>query len=382
MTASQRIPDGNGWWEVKANSISNVGIFPYSGRQLGMTGPDADRIFQVYRPAEELAAQECIDSFKLIPWVDDHTMLGPTLQALTDTAIPAEAKGVQGVIGQEVFFKDGGLYGNIKAFSSTLAEQIAGGKKQLSAGYRCVYDMVKGVFNGQHYDCIQRQIRGNHLALVNEGRMGPGVAVMDAFTFTVDAKEFFTMDKDTKDGGGEGGGAMTLEALTKIVGEIGPQVAALNVALAKMAGGGAAAAAPTDEKPPATPEEKPAAAAAPTDEKPAAMAADIAKLAQDFNEFKTNSTRAIMADIAKRDGLVKRLTPHIGAFDHAEKTLGEVAQYGCEKLGIKVAADAALPALEGYLHAAPGKTPAAQATTAADAAQASRTVAAFINAKA
>ncbi len=37
----------------------------------------------------------------------------------------------------------------------------------------------KGSFNGKMYDFIQRGIRGNHIALVDEARMGPDIAVLD-----------------------------------------------------------------------------------------------------------------------------------------------------------------------------------------------------------
>lgn len=381
-TTSQRVPDGNGWFEVKANPISRVGVFPYSGRQLGLDGPDADRIFQVYRPAEELAHPECLNSFKLIPWIDNHTMLGPNMQRLTDAAVPAEAKGVQGVIGEDVFFKDGTLYGNIKAFSNILADLIASGKRELSAGYRCVYDMVSGIFEGQHYDAVQRQIRGNHLALVTEGRMGPQVAVLDAFTFTFDSKDITMADPAKKDDDKSGGGAagMTLEQCITAVSEMAPQVAKLTAALAAM---GKPAAEPVIDGDGATPGATPGAEPA-EDLKPAvqAMDAQVKTLQATVKSLTENATRNVMADIAKRDVLVARLTPHTGTFDHAEKTLAEVAVYGCEKLGIKVAADAALPALEGYLTAVPGKTPAARVSTGQDAAlSGSGMVQDFINGK-
>lgn len=382
-TASARQYDGNGWFEVKANPISKVGIFPYSGAQLGLTGPDASRIFQVYRPAEELAHPECIESFKLIPWVDNHTALGPTLQKLSDAAVPAEAKGVHGVVGEDVFFKEGTLYANIKAFSNILADLIAAGKRELSAGYRCVYDMVSGVYEGQHFDCIQRQIRGNHLALVSQGRMGPDVAVMDHFTFTIDSKDFIMPDASKDEGATPGAGGMTLEQLTKVVGEFAPQLAALNAAMAKMAGGAAPAAAAAVED-----TTKPADAATPAEAtvdagavKPAEMAAMDAALKTtraELAELKTNGTRAIMKEIAVRDVLAQRLTPHIGAFDHAQMTLQDVAVYGCEKLGVKVAADAALPALEGYLTAAPAAVAASKARMGMDAANGSTLVQGYL----
>lgn len=350
--------DGNGWFEIKANPISKAGIFPYSGRQLGLTGPDADRIFNVLRPPEELADPECVESFKLLPWIDDHVMLGPVAQEMTDRALPAEKKGVQGVIGEEVFYKDGTLYANIKAFSSTLAALIEAGKRELSAGYRCIYDMTAGVWNGLRYDAIQRKIRGNHLALVSEGRMGPDVAVMDHFTFTFDAKELEMADQNQDGGNGNGGaGEMTLSQVAALVGELAPQVAKLTEAFAKLSPGAAATTA-TPEDNDSMSGDKGAAGAATTP-----GATDPAAKKDDGGEGTPAGSgmdeRAFVARIAKRDDLAAKISQHVGTFDHKGMTLDDVVTYGCDKLGIK--ADKGLQAamLEGYLHAKPAATPAA-----------------------
>ena len=338
--------DGNGWFEIKANPISKAGIFPYSGRQLGLAGPDADRIFQVLRPPEELADPECVESFKLLPWIDDHVMLGPVAQEMTDRALPAEKKGVQGVIGEEVFYKDGTLYANIKAFSSTLAALIEAGKRELSAGYRCIYDMTAGVWNGLRYDAVQRKIRGNHLALVSEGRMGPDVAVMDHFTFTFDAKEL-EMAEENKGGGA---GSMTLEQCVAMVSELAPQVAKLTEAFAKLSAPAAATATPAE---PAGDKGAPAATDPATEAKKDGEGGEGTPAGSGMDE------RAFVARIAKRDQLAEKISQHVGTFDHKSMTLDDVVAYGCDKLGIK--ADKGLQAamLEGYLHAKPAGTPAA-----------------------
>lgn len=363
---SARTYDQNGFFEVKANPLSRIGVFPYLGKQLGLEGDDAGKIFQVYRPAEELGHPDCVNSFRLLPFVDDHTMLGPD-------AMAAEEKGVHGVIGDEVFYKDGWLYGNIRVFSNALSKLLAAGKREISAGYRCIYEMTAGVFNGVPYDAIQRTIRGNHLALVKEGRMGPAVAVMDSFTFTFDAKDAYIMaDKDPKDAGAKP--AMTLEECAAVLGEIGPQLASLNAAMAKLqpaAPGAAAAVVDKDVK------TEPGAAAAPVVDKDAAViAADATKaataamdaalkpllsqvgeLATAVAALKTGGAKTYIGEVAARDALATRLAPHIGTFDHADKTLSEVAAYGVEKLGLKPPAGAELVAIESYLHARPAAGP-------------------------
>ncbi len=190
---TERLYDINGWFEVPRNPLSKVGVFPYMGRSIG--APEPDRVYMVYRPEEELSDPETVASFRLSPFVDDHTMLGDDE---ADGLTPAEQKGVHGVIGERVAYDPGDrtLYGNLKVFSKALSNRIKHGKREISCGYRCAYEQRHGVFEGQRYEYIQRHIRGNHLALVDQGRMGPDVRVLDHLKFTVDAKDMIPMAKD------------------------------------------------------------------------------------------------------------------------------------------------------------------------------------------
>lgn len=186
---SAREFDTNGWMEIKGNPISKVGIFPYSGMQIdpeGKHGLDPNTIYNVYRAEEELNNPDTIQSFKLVPWIDEHEMLGDNEEGLTSP----EKKGIFGTTGDDVYFDYPYLRSNIKAFSKKLMDSD---KRDLSIGYRCEYDISPGVFQGQHYDARQINIRGNHLALVKEGRAGPDVSVQDGFVFTLDTKEGITM---------------------------------------------------------------------------------------------------------------------------------------------------------------------------------------------
>jgi len=61
---------------------------------------------------------------------------------------------------------------------------VESGKTQLSCGYDCELETVPGVTDGSEglpaglrYDAIQRNIRGNHVALVTKGRAGPDVGL-------------------------------------------------------------------------------------------------------------------------------------------------------------------------------------------------------------
>lgn len=306
---SARIVDQNGFFEVKRNPISKVGVFPYSGRSIG--GEEPDRIYHVYRPAEELGSAECIESFKLLPFVDEHHMVG-------DGGMPAEQKGVHGTTGEDVFFEDGTLYSNLKVFSNALANLIEGGKRELSCGYRCEYEFAPGEYNGVKYDAIQRNIRGNHLALVEEGRMGKEVAVLDSMVFTFDAKEFLSMENEEKV---EDQAGSVEERLAKI-----EEMLAKLIPLEKEEHGEA-----LDE------EAKEEVAQDEEAKDPEAKAEGM-----DAAEIK----RAVMKEIAARDALYSKLSPVIGAFDHAEMDIKAMAAYGAKKLGL---AHSSVEAVEGYL---------------------------------
>jgi hypothetical protein len=367
--------DINGWTEIKGNPLSKVGVFPYLGRQIP-GAPDPDKAYMVYRPEEELAAPECIESFKLIPWIDNHVMLGSEDDGLT----PAERKGVQGVVGEDVSYSDGVLRANIKVFSQAMKRLIDSGKRELSCGYRCVYDWTPGNFQGQRYDAVQRQIRGNHLALVESGRMGPDVAVLDSlshFVFALDVGDAAMADgkkddekKDEKPGDDEAGGDNArseaaaekpemshedfLGALKKFL-----PIAEKMISMTRpdseaqgMAGGAAAATKDGDEDKPGAKSQTPG--KDPDEEKKESEAMDAA------TQFKSFAKQ-----FSERDTLARRLAQHVGTFDHSEMTVSEVAKYGVEKLGIKAPAGAESAALEGYLQAKGDPSRAAVAAAAA-----------------
>lgn len=378
---SARVLDTNGWFEVKGNPLSKVGIFDYTGASIG--APEPGRIYKVYRPAEELADPECIASFKLLPWVDEHHMLGDGPGTMA-----AERKGVEGVIGEDVYFDDaaGMLRGNIKVFSRSLAAAInKKNKPELSCGYRCAYDFTPGEWNGQKYDVVQRQMRGNHLASVKEGRMGPDVAVLDHLSFAVDGKIELepVMTEEQK---------AQLAALLAMLSD--DEKAAL---LAPAADEEAAATPPAkvvDEEVKPTADEEAAAAetaAKAADEEAAAAetakATDAAEKRAAATDAKINALTlrvaaqdaalaarapamdAVFSAMADRDALALRVKPHIGAFDHSAMSTAALATYALDKLGVKnVPAGQEATAINAYLA---GRTPAAPPAMDAKAAAAS-----------
>lgn len=354
---SARSIDVNGWFEVKGNPLSKVGIFEYRGAQIP-GAPDPTKMYRVYRPAEELGAPECVESFRLIPWIDNHVMLGDEDMGLT----PAERKGVQGVVGEDTYFdpdafEGGGLFGNIKVFSQSLATLIEAGKRELSAGYRCRYEWEAGTWNGQAYDCVQRQIRGNHLASVHSGRMGPEVAVLDSHALDQSTDQGEPQMAEEKDGQG-GSGGMTLEQALEAFASLMPVFEALKAKQADVTGGVDTDTNPPGDNPNADKDDKATDAEDPKtgddgekkfedkqDKGEGMDAAEVQKVAQ-------GAVKEALAMVGRRDELAARLSVHVGTFDHKDMTEAEVAKYGVQKLGLSVSAGEELPALKGFLAAA------------------------------
>ncbi|MDL2313383.1 DUF2213 domain-containing protein [Desulfovibrio sp. OttesenSCG-928-C14] len=399
---SERMEDSNGFWLIEDKPISKAGVFPYLGAFLPKA-PDPTRVYMVLRPPQELGRPETVDSFKLQPWVIDHDMLGPHEKGL----LPPERKGVHGVIGEKVYFnaKDGTLYANIKCFSEQMKNDIEQGIRGLSAGYFHDLDWESGVYNGQPYDAVQRNISCNHLALVPRGRMGKDVALdhadydilggnaMDIITGprlqTAESKEqSMTLEElaalvkslaariekmegagaasadtasagttgsaeagsaaDGKAGGQDSAGAagqdgeLTIEALAEAVKGLAERLDRAEAG--KNASGDNAGAASKDG----------------ADAKGAAGSDEAGEAAKDGKEDEARGHsmdaalvhKNILKDMSERERLVRELTPRVGSFDHDLMTSAEVAAYGCKKLGLKCLPGQESAVLQGYLQGA------------------------------
>ena len=183
--------DINGYWLIKDNPMTKIGVFPYLGKQIS-NELEPDKIYMVLRPEEELTNSETLKSLELIPLLNDHEMVGKDFT-------PVEKKGSHGTTGQNVKVKGDLITNDLRLLSEEIKKEIDNGKRELSMGYRCRYDLTSGEYNGQHYDAIQRDVRFNHIALVEDGRMGSDVCVMDrsiTFDSITDLTKETTMEKE------------------------------------------------------------------------------------------------------------------------------------------------------------------------------------------
>lgn len=391
---SARMYDLNGWFTVENNPLSKVGVFNYLGRNIPQERAkgNGDKMFAVYRPAEELSDPDCIASFKLVPWIIDHTMLGDG----TNGTVSVEEKLARGVTGEQIWFDPddefGTLKGNIKCFSELLAQQIDYGKTPLSLGYRCVYEYAPGVFNGIPYTYVQRKLRGNHMASVDDGRMGEQVAVMDGFSFTSDNAEIQNMTVKKVVAKRRNLVALTRARLVAFAadaaesvekgedkdGELAAAIAAIeNVAplleaveelkavgdddsLALDENGapaGDTAQMPGDKR---QGEENGQALDKEDDDKDdeGGKGMDAAEVTRIVNKaikaalggVGQDATEQAIVNIAKRDKLASELSEFVGAFDASEMTVQKVAEYGVSKLQIPSLKGGEQSALMAWMH--------------------------------
>jgi len=163
-------------------TIARTGVQQYS---------DADgSIRREYRPESEVASPKSLASFAGKAITLEH----PTV--LLDSS---NTKDYQiGFSGTEVVYDNGFVRAVMTITDEDAIKRIMrGDAKEVSAGYRVNYEASPGVTDsGENYDGIQKEISGNHIAVVHRGRAGPQVKLhldrLDAadpslFTFTEDS---------------------------------------------------------------------------------------------------------------------------------------------------------------------------------------------------
>lgn len=171
---SQRHIDANGHLIVDKTVITKASVNPYRGSEIPRAkelGLDPDRIYNLLRCPLEL--QRALPTFGGLQLLLQHTPVD---------ALTPEKELTVGSIGTEFEFDEatGNVYGSLRVYDQEGIDYIESGKmEQLSAGYAYTADMTAGEYNGVSYDGIMRNIHGNHVAIVERGRIGNDAIVAD-----------------------------------------------------------------------------------------------------------------------------------------------------------------------------------------------------------
>lgn len=157
-----------GYLVAEARSV-RTGIQIYSGSELGVEDKE---VVRVYRPEEEVFAQDSLQSFSHTPMTLDHpedAVTAENWKELSVGEVSTAAKRDGEWVSLPLILKDA------KAIKA-----VEDGKCELSAGYGCDLDWTPGITaDGQEYDAIQRNIRINHLAVVDRARAGSKARIGD-----------------------------------------------------------------------------------------------------------------------------------------------------------------------------------------------------------
>lgn len=168
----RKIDPKTGYLDVPGRIGRAGNVQPYRARELGLDG-DPDRIVRLYRPADEVFAKDCLDSFNGVPLTDNHPPDGVHAKNYRERNV-----GVVGPVRQDSEYMLSEPLSIRDA--ETVRKVVDDGKVQLSNGYDFTLDMTAGVSpKGEAYDGVQRNIRGNHVAIVDLARGGYGCRIAD-----------------------------------------------------------------------------------------------------------------------------------------------------------------------------------------------------------
>jgi hypothetical protein len=147
--------------------LARTGIYEYLGSEIGLDNND---IVRVYRPEEEVFSKASIASFNGKPITNEHpsTWVEVNNNSIYEKGTVINAR--RGMGGESDL-----LLGDLIIKDPILIEEIENDvKKEISCGYDCDYvDNGDGTYS-------QKNIRGNHVAVVEKGRAGDRVAIKDS----------------------------------------------------------------------------------------------------------------------------------------------------------------------------------------------------------
>lgn len=177
-TPSMRTKDSNGFLHIKLTPISKATVNPYLGSEIAGSeeqGWDADKIYYGLRDPDEL--EKAAKTFNGLPVLLEHH---PT------DAENMPKEWVVGSVGTDATYEKPYLKNSMTITDAQAIQYIEDGTaKEISCSYRFRPEFKSGEFTEAdgstvHYDFVMRDIEGNHVALVPEGRAGHDVSVADS----------------------------------------------------------------------------------------------------------------------------------------------------------------------------------------------------------
>ena len=181
--SSVRSYDADGRLRVSVANISIEDVNPYLGKEIpggDELGLDPNKVYRLYRDGEEMA--KAAETFNNLPVLSQHYPV---------SAADSRPELVIGSTGTDAEFVAPYLRNSLSIWTADAIAAIESDEqREISCGYRYIYDPTPGTFEGKEYDGVMRNIIGSHVAIVEEGRAGPSVVIGDS-----QIKELDTMSK-------------------------------------------------------------------------------------------------------------------------------------------------------------------------------------------
>ena len=169
---SVRSIDHDGRLHIEVANICKSNICPYKGEEIPgweELGLDPDKIYQLLRDPEELE--------KALPTANSLQILKKHVPVNADDHQPWETVGATG---STATWANPCIQNSLVIWAKdAIADIESEAKAQLSPGYHYRPDLTPGSYQGEHYDGVMRDIKFNHLALVETGRQGDDVVIGD-----------------------------------------------------------------------------------------------------------------------------------------------------------------------------------------------------------
>ena len=171
---SARKYDANNHLIVDRTVITKADVNGYMGRSIPnhvALGLDPNKEYNLLRDPDEL--RDALDTFKGLQLLIRHIPVDAS-QPEKDSTI--------GSIGTVLDMDDDGrVWSSLRVFDQDGIDYIESKELgELSAGYAYDADMTAGTWNDKPYDGIMRNIHGNHVAIVNRGRIGSDAIIADS----------------------------------------------------------------------------------------------------------------------------------------------------------------------------------------------------------
>jgi hypothetical protein len=170
---SVRHLDADGRLHIAVATVSKANVCRYLGHEIPgyqALGLDAAKAYRVFRDPDELA--KAVDTFNGLPVLDRHVAVD---------SVQNHSECIVGSLGNDAAFDGEILTNSLVIWSQPAIDALEDGSKpSLSAGYRYTPLRQSGAHRGEPYDLVMRDIIGNHIATVSEGRIGPAAVIGDS----------------------------------------------------------------------------------------------------------------------------------------------------------------------------------------------------------